>query len=76
MIYNETIIRNYFYHINVYLIDILSIRETKMLDIDIICVNMNRININDILVEDELYINKILYTNELRKLRKQKIESI
>lgn len=76
MIYNETIIRNYFDSINANLIDIISITENKMIDIDIICVKMNRININDILVEQELYMNKKTYMNKLILLRCKKLESI
>lgn len=78
MKYDETIIRNYFDSINVNLIDIISISENKIidLDIDVICVNMNRLNRNEILIEDELYMNKKIYMNELILLRCKKLESI
>jgi hypothetical protein len=78
MKYDETIIRNYFDSININLIDIISISENKIidLDIDVICVNMNRLNRNEILIEDELYMNKKIYMNELILLRCKKLESI
>lgn len=76
MIYNETIIRNYFDSINANLIDIISISEIKFIKYNVLCVKMNRINVNNVLVEQELYMNKNVYMSKLISLRVKKLETL